>query len=136
MESFVIAPTSAQPALKNTGAVFAGLVAVAGLSHATDATLRATGVFPEHGAAMSDTLFLLALSYRTLFGGLGGYLVARLSGARQASILGVIGTVLGALGLAASWNHPELGPIWYPIALVAVALPSARLGAALAPRGR
>lgn len=136
MEHIAVAPTST--ALKNTGAVVAGLVAVAGLSHATDAVMRATDIFPGYGAAMSGGLFLLALTYRTLFGVLGGFLAARLGGPRQATILGVIGTVLGALGLAASWNHPELGPVWYPIALVVVALPSARLGAALSadgPRG-
>lgn len=133
MESVAIAPTHAT--LKNAGAVLASLVAVAGLSHATDAAMRATGVFPGYGAAMSDSLFLLALAYRSLFGVLGGYLATRFGGVRQATVLGVIGTVLGALGMAVSWNHPELGPLWYPIALLVVALPTARLGATIAARG-
>jgi hypothetical protein len=134
MESVALAPT--HTALKNTGAVFAGLVAVAGLSHVTDAALHASGVFTEYGATLGDALFLLALAYRSLFGVFGGYLAARIGGGRQATLLGVIGTVLGLLGLAASCKHPELGPIWYPIALVVVALPSARLGAELTSHRR
>lgn len=49
---------------------------------------------------------------------------------KHALILGAIGTVLSFLGLlaAASMN---LGSLWYPVALVLVAMPCAWLGGTL-----
>jgi hypothetical protein len=47
---------------------------------------------------------------------------------RTALRLGGVGVLLSLVGLAVSLSKPELGPIWYPAALVAVALPCAWLG--------
>ena len=50
--------------------------------------------------------------------------------ALNASIGGVIGTVVSITGAATTWNR-GLGPHWYPVALIFVALPSAWVGGSL-----
>jgi len=84
---------------------------------------------------MSDALFVLALAYRTIYGVAGGYIVARLSPDRpmlHALVLGVVGFALSIAGAVGTWNRgPEFGPKWYPLALVATALPCAWVGGKL-----
>ena len=84
---------------------------------------------------MADSLFLVATAYRIVYGVLGSYITARLSPTRpmqHALIVGVVGLVLSSAGAAATWNAgPEFGPRWYPLALVATALPCAWLGGKL-----
>src|SRR5215207_2305236 len=106
---------------KSTGAVLAGFVAVAGLSTATDQVLHVLEVYPPWGEPMYGAgLYLLALSYRTLFTILGGYLTARLAPrtpVRHVFALGAIGFVLGSAGAVVTVLNPTLGPSWYPIVL-------------------
>ena len=45
-------------------------------------------------------------------------------------ILGVVGTVLGLVGVVATWNQ-GLGPRWYPILLAVLAIPQCWLGGKL-----
>jgi hypothetical protein len=74
--------------------------------------------------------FVLAFSYRVVFGILSGYIAARLAPfapTRHVTVLGVAGIVLSTAGAIASIVG-RLGPSWYAIVLVAVALPCARLG--------
>ena len=81
---------------------------------------------------MSDSRFLLATLYRTVYAILGSYVTARLAPDRpmqHALLGGAIGLVLATVGAAATWNKgPEFGPHWYPLALVATALPCAWAG--------
>jgi hypothetical protein len=118
--------------LRSVGALFAGFVVVVVLSLGTDAVLHATGVFPPWGQPMSDALFLLATAYRTLFGILGAYVTARLAPRRpmgHALLGGAIGLVLATAGAVATWDKgPEFGPHWYPLSLIATALPGAWAG--------
>jgi hypothetical protein len=75
----------------------------------------------------------LALFYRCFYSVLGCALTAALAPSRamtHALVLGGIGTVLSALGAYAAINL-NLGPMWYPIALVATALPCAWVGGML-----
>jgi hypothetical protein len=52
---------------------------------------------------------------------------------QHALALGVVGLVLSIAGALATWNRgPEFGPKWYPIAIAALALPSAWVGGVLA----
>jgi hypothetical protein len=52
---------------------------------------------------------------------------------RHALLLGAIGVVLSSLGaLATIGAGPEFGPIWYPLALVAICLPCTWIGGRLA----
>ena len=120
---------------RSFGAVFAGLVAVFVLSLGTDALLHVIGIFPQLGQVMTDKQFLLATAYRTVYGVVGGYITARLAPdrpMRHALIGGVVGLVLGTIGAVATWNHvPSLGPHWYPLAIIASAMPCAWLGGKL-----
>ena len=119
--------------LRSIGAVFAGFVTVVALSLGTDQVLHATGVFPPWGRSMSDALFLLATVYRTLYAVAGSYVTARLAPRRpmaHAWIVGAVGLVLSGAGAIATWDR-DLGPRWYPLALVATALPCAWTGGRL-----
>ena len=60
----------------------------------------------------------------------GAWLTARLAPEKplkHAMILGYVGVVLGLVGLVATWNL-GLGPRWYPIALVVLAIPQCWAG--------
>ena len=109
-------------------AIVAGFVAVVVLSLGTDAALHALKIYGEH---MTDALFMVATVYRTIYGVIGSYITARLAPYRpmtHALTGGVIGFGLSILGAVMSWRHPELGPHWYPVALVITALPGAWIG--------
>ena len=111
-------------------ALFVGLVAVVVPSLGTDLALHAVGLWPSLGQAMSGGLLLIATVYRTIYGVIGAYLVARVAPYRpmeHALISGLIGTVVSIAGAAATWNN-GLGPHWYPLALIFGALPSAWVG--------
>jgi hypothetical protein len=123
---------------RSVWAVFAGFLVVVVLSTGTDAVMHATGVFPPFGEPMSDGRFLLATAYRIVYAILGSSLTARLAPRRplrHALVGGAIGLVLASVGAAATWNKgPEFGPHWYPLALVATALPCAWVGGRLGRR--
>ena len=125
---------------RSIGAVFAGLLTIVVLDNLIDAILHATGVFPPVGQSMADGLFLLALAYRTVDAILGSYVAASLAPSRpllHALSLGVIGIVLSSLGVLATLaGGPEFGPLWYPLALVAICLPCTYLGGKLAEARR
>lgn len=115
---------------RSIGALFAGFVVVVVLSLATDLALRAAGIFPQLGRTMSNSLFLLATVYRTIYSVVGSYITARLAPNRpmqHALVGGAIGLVISVVAAVATWNQ-DLGPHWYPLALVATALPSAWAG--------
>lgn len=124
--------------LQSIVALLAGFAAVVVLSLLADAVFHFTGVFPAGGQAMNEVGDnALALSYRMVFGAFGSYVAARLAPARpmlHALILGAVGAALAALGVVNTWNM-NLGPHWYPIALVATALPMAWVGGALGRKG-
>jgi hypothetical protein len=114
-------------------ALFAGFVAVVVLSLGTDLGLHAIGLWPSLGQPMSGQLLLFATIYRTIYGIIGAYIVARLAPLRpldHALISGAIGTLMSIAGAAATWNR-GLSPHWYPIALIFAALPSAWVGGRL-----
>lgn len=121
--------------LQSIGAVVAGAVISILLEVGTDALMHATGIFPKGEGAMSDALFALATTYRTIFGALGAYLTARLAPNRpmmHALILGALGTAAAAAGAIAMWNKmPALGPKWYALLLIVLGLPTAWLGGKL-----
>jgi hypothetical protein len=128
-------PATRPTLLHRVGPGVLGFIAIGGLSHALDSGLRAAGVFPALGVPMGQRLFALATVYRSLIGVLGCYFAARLSSARpmrSALALAYVGLGLSALGIMASLHKPELGPLWYPVALTILTLPSAWLGGKLA----
>ena len=117
---------------KSVFAGLAGFLAVVLLSLGTDQLFHSTGVFPPWGEPMSEPLFLLATAYRLVYGILGSYIAARLAPNRpmfHALALGVIGLFASTAGAAATWDAgPAFGPKWYPLTLVATALPCAWIG--------
>lgn len=121
--------------LRSIGAVFAGLLAITILSVATDQALHATGVYPPVGQPMVDALFLLATAYRIVYGVASSYLVARLAPDRpmqHALAFGVVGIAISTAGAVATWNAvPAVGPRWYALAVIAIALPCAWVGGRL-----
>lgn len=135
-------PLAASPADTNpprrlgrtTIAVLTGFVVIVALSIGVDQVLHVLGVYPPWGQPMYDrTLNALALSYRILISVLGCYITARLAPhapMRHALILGAIGVVVSTAGALATMGK-NLGPMWYPLALVVVSLPCAWLGGRL-----
>ena len=113
-------------------AVVAGFIVVVVLSLATDAVMHLLHIFPPLGQGMSNGLFALATIYRTIYAIIGSYITARLAPSRSmghAMIGAVVGTIVGTLGAVVTWNKTELGPHWYPLALIATGFPCAWIGA-------
>jgi hypothetical protein len=122
--------------LKSVVAVVVGAVVSIVLSVGTDALMKVAGIFPAGtDGPMSDGLFVLATAYRAVYGVLGAYLTAWLAPDRpmmHALVLGALGMIAGIAGAVATWNKmPAMGPKWYPIALIVLAVPPAWLGAKL-----
>jgi len=127
---------TAKPRLGRTiVAIIVGFIFVFVLSIATDVILHVTGIFPPMGQRMSDSQFVVATVYRTVYTVMGGYITALLAPrnpVKHAVILGVVGFVFAVIGVLATWNAgPEFGPHWYPILLVVLAVPSCWLGGIL-----
>jgi len=88
------------------------------------------GVYPPMDQPIDNRLAALATAYRVVISIAGAWLTARLAPARpmrHALILGAVGVVLGLVGVIATWNL-GLGPRWYPIALVVLAIPQCWVG--------
>ncbi|MBI2515445.1 MAG: hypothetical protein HYV95_00890 [Opitutae bacterium] len=120
---------------RSVGAVLAGFVVILIFSTAIDVGLHLTAVFPPPGQAMSDGLWLLAISYRLVLGVVGSYVAARLTPARpmpHALALGFLGLAICVAGAVVAWNRgPGFGPHWFHFGLIASTLPSAWLGGRL-----
>jgi Co/Zn/Cd efflux system component len=115
---------------KSILAVFAGVVFIIVVTTLVDIALHAVGVFSSSEQPLSDSLALVATSYRIVISIAGGWLTARLAPQKpmqHALILGVVGTILGLVGVVATWNL-GMGPRWYPIALAVLALPQCWAG--------
>ena len=119
---------------RSTGAVLAGFVAVVALSLGTDQVLHMLKVYPPWGQPMAGGLFGLATAYRIVYSVAGGYITARLAPhapVRHALILGLVGLVPGIAGVMANIAKPELGPLWYSVAVAVTGPPCAWLGGVL-----
>jgi hypothetical protein len=126
-------------ALRSIGAVLSGFLAIVLVTTATDIALHASGVFPPSGEPMAGALWLLATAYRIIYGVAGSYIAARLAPdrpMRHAMALGLVGLVLSIVGAVAMWDRgPGFGPTWYPLAIIAIAVPSAWAGGKLCGAG-
>jgi hypothetical protein len=122
---------------RSISAVLTGIVTGIVLTIGTDIVLHATGVFPPWGQSMVgfDGPLLLATVYRTVYGVVGSYIIARLAPDRpmqHALVGGVVGLVVSIVGAAVTWNKgPAFGPHWYPLALIVLALSQAWVGGKL-----
>lgn len=124
--------TQARHLWRSAGAVLLGFVAIVVLSLGTDQVLHVVDFYPPWGEPMFDPVQnLTALAYRIVYGILGSYIAARFAPRnpmRHAIALGVVGLVPATLGAIVAISMGNLGPAWYPIALVLTALPCAWLG--------
>ena len=130
-----ITDTRPRQLLRSVGAVLLGFVFVIVISLGTDQMLHVLDVYPPWGEPMNEVSDnLLALAYRTVYGIIGSYIMARFAPyqpMRHAMIGGAIGFVLSSMGVIAAIKIGNLGPLWYPIALVLTALPCAWVGGLL-----
>ena len=127
-----VAETVAPPQVgRSIWAIVAGFLAVVILSIGTDVFLHRLSIFPPLGQRMADPLFVWATVYRTIYGIFASYLTARLAPNRPMwhAMLGAgIGMLVGVGGAIATWNK-DLGPHWYPVALILGGIPCAWTGA-------
>jgi hypothetical protein len=114
--------------------VLLGFIAVFALSLGTDQLLHSLKVYPPWGEPMYDTgLNLLALSYRLVYGVLGGYIIAKLAPHTPmkfvwiGAVLGLVLATMGAIGA----KGQNLGPMWMPVVLAVTAIPTTWLGGLL-----
>jgi len=124
--------------MKSAGAVIAGVLTIMVVTTLVDVGLHLAKVYPPMNQPINDSLALLASSYRLIISIAGAYLTARLAPDRplyHAVLLGCVGTVLGLIGVVATWNL-GLGPRWYPISLAVLALPHCWAGGWLYERAR
>jgi hypothetical protein len=114
-------------------ALLVGIVVGIILSVGTDWFLRFIGLAPGQNARWPDQLLLLAALYRSIYGVIASYVIARLAPNRpmgHALLAGALGTLLSALGAAAMWGSTA-GQHWYALTLVLTAIPTAWIGAKL-----
>ena len=118
-------------------AVVAGVLFIVIVTTVVDQVLHAVNVYPPVGQPLTDTTALIASSYRLVISIAGAWLTAKLAPRdpmKHALILGVVGTLLGGAGAAATWNA-GLGPRWYAVSLAVLAIPQCLFGGWLFQRG-
>lgn len=120
--------------LRRVGAVFGGLLTVFAVTTVTDVALHALDIFPAWGQDMSSGLYALAAAYRLVFGILGGYVTARLAPDRPVVHAVALGSVGFAIGVLGSVMMCGTGPLWYPLAVIAMAIPTSWFGGLWADR--
>jgi hypothetical protein len=122
--------------MKSTWAVVAGVLVIIIVTTLVDILLHVTGVYPPMPQPIDDRLALLATAYRIPISIGGAWLTARLAPnrpMRHALILGGVGVVLALVGFIATRNL-DLGPQWYSLALVVLAIPQCWVGGKLFER--
>ena len=114
-------------------ALLAGIVVGIVLSVGTDLGLHAIGVVPAQSERWPNQLLLLATTYRSIYGVIGAYVIARLAPNRRmghALVAGALSLVVSTLGAASTWSS-TIGQHWYPATLALTTLPTAWIGAKL-----
>ena len=116
-------------------AVLAGIAVGIVLSVGTDWGLHLIGLVPApaQNERWPNQLLLLAAVYRSIYGVIAGYIIARLAPNRpmgHSLLAGALGTLVCTLAAFATWSSTT-GQHWYGVALLVTALPTAWIGAKL-----
>ena len=114
-------------------ALLAGIVMGIVLSVGTDLGLHASGVAPAQSERWPNQLLVLATAYRSIYGVIAAYVIARLAPNRpmgHALVAGALGLVVSTLGAVAAWGS-TISQHWYPVTLALTTLPTAWVGAKL-----
>jgi len=115
---------------KSIWAVVAGVLFVIVMTTIVDGVLHLVGFFPPMDQPIDDRQSLVATTYRIIISIAGAWITARLAPAKPMEhvlVLGIVGTMLGLIGVAATWTR-GLGPRWYPVALAVLAIPQSLAG--------
>lgn len=118
---------------KSIWALLAGVLFVIVVTTIIDIVLHLVGFYPPLGLPMDDRQSLVATAYRIVISIAGAWITARLAPAKpmkHVMILGVLGTIMGFVGVVATWNR-DLGPHWYSIAIAVLAIPQSWIGGRL-----
>ena len=120
--------------LKGIGAIVVSIIFIFVTHSGTDLILEKLGIFtPPNVPFDTPWMLVTATLYRSSFTFAAGYLVAAIAPKpkmRYVIILGVIGTLLGLAGVWVVYNY-QLGPMWYPIALMVLGFPCTYFGGKL-----
>ena len=120
--------------LKGIFAILAGMIFIVVSHTGTDFVLESLGIFTPRSQGFHTTwMVVTATIYRSIYTVAGGYITAALAPTpkmRYVVILGIIGIAAGTVGAIVAIPL-EIAPIWYPIALIVLALPCVWLGGKL-----
>lgn len=133
MSASSITPAKSSSIGRSILAVLAGIAIGVILSVGSDWLLRTLGIAPSQSQRWPNQILLLAATYRSIYGVIAAYVIARLAPnrpMRHAMVAGVLGTIVSALGAIAMWSTTA-GQHWYALSLVVTAIPTAWLGAKL-----
>jgi hypothetical protein len=117
-------------AKRSVWALMAGMLTVIILTTLLDIVLHLVRFYPAWDAPLNDMQSVVATLYRVVIGAAGAWLTASLAPTnpmKHVLWLGVLGTVLCAVGAVVTWNK-GMGPHWYGIALAALAIPQSWIG--------
>ena len=95
-------------------ALLVGIVIGIFLSTATDSGLHAIGFAPSPKGRWPNNLLVLATVYRSIYGIVASYVIARLAPIRPMAhslLAGVMGVLATSLGAVAAWNT-TIGQHW------------------------
>ena len=128
--SAVHTPAPARNLGRSILALLAGFLVAVVLSLVTDLLLHQFGFYASIGQPTTSPQLAVATFYRSVYGILSAWVTARLAPYNpmgHALIGGALGTLIALVGAIGTWNL-NLGPHWYSIALVVLALPTAWIG--------
>jgi len=121
--------------MKSVLAVVAGFVFTLVVTLALDVLMTKFGMFTKHAVNVTTGAWLIAVAYRFVVGTGGAWITAKFAPRRplfHALIGGAIGTALGLVGLVmAMIKGPEMGPLWYAVAVLITILPGSYIGGIL-----
>jgi len=120
--------------MKNILAVVVGAAVTLGIWLGLDAAIFRSGMFPDSVEGMTTGHWLVPLAARVAGAVAGGWVGMQIARARMTVTVGVGALAAGHAAVAvfaASSKSPDLGPVWYPVAVLLLSFPATWLGTRL-----